>query len=358
MTRKPGSHDPEGNPSGNDVDDGNLPPLDAELRALFAAERRHPGPSAGSSERVRLAVLATAAAAAAGSGAATAAGAAAGAAGSGGIAAGGASTGIASVGASVGATSGVGTTVGTAATGTVAGGALAATAGTSAAATSGAIGSSIGIGLGGGVLKGGLAIAAAIAATAGGGVLIANYEVAEPSPFEDVAVEVVEDTLGRPKPPAGLVVDAPPSDDSNNNNNAIGIGNGKAVKPRLAVKQAPPVNTLARPEADTAVDTAVDEGPTPPMSEEDLATERGLIANARHALRDDDGGGALLAVTAHADRFPRGLLREERDAIQIMALLRMGRRDQADALATRFAARYPRSLFAEAIRQARERADR
>ncbi len=66
-------------------------------------------------------------------------------------------------------------------------------------------------------------------------------------------------------------------------------------------------------------------GPAP----ESLAEELSLIGAAQAALRRGDAPGALEAVEAHQTRFAHGALREERQAVQMIARCMLGERDDA-----------------------------
>jgi hypothetical protein len=103
----------------------------------------------------------------------------------------------------------------------------------------------------------------------------------------------------------------------------------------------PGAHGSARPEASAA-----------PAS--NLARERSLIDAARAGIARDHAGAALEALRRHELEFPRGQLREERDAIRILALAGQGRRTEARALATRFNRTYPQSVFVAQIDAALE----
>lgn len=83
-----------------------------------------------------------------------------------------------------------------------------------------------------------------------------------------------------------------------------------------------------------------------------LATERRILDEARARLVQGDAARALGQLQRHRERFPKGLLAEERDAMQIEALAAQGRRDQARAAAAAFRTRSPNSLFIPTIESA------
>ena len=77
----------------------------------------------------------------------------------------------------------------------------------------------------------------------------------------------------------------------------------------------------------------------------DLAAERSLVDRARTALGRGQSADALAALDAHAARYPRGRLSEEREALAIDALARSGQLALARARAARFRTAYPNSVF-------------
>jgi hypothetical protein len=77
----------------------------------------------------------------------------------------------------------------------------------------------------------------------------------------------------------------------------------------------------------------------------DLEAERTLLDEARAALQQGDPARALDATDRHAARFARGTLTEERWALRVRALARLGRRDDARAAASEMASRFPHSFL-------------
>jgi hypothetical protein len=76
-----------------------------------------------------------------------------------------------------------------------------------------------------------------------------------------------------------------------------------------------------------------------------LREEQRLLDAARDAIVRGEPASALAPTAAHAARFPRGVLAEERDALQIRALARLGRGDEARALLARMRAAHPDSFL-------------
>jgi len=87
---------------------------------------------------------------------------------------------------------------------------------------------------------------------------------------------------------------------------------------------------------------------TPAPEGDPLAAEMAQLARARVA--QDRDPAAALALTEEGSRlFPRGLFAQEREAIAIVALFRIGRVPEGRARGQAFLAAYPRSSFAERV---------
>ena len=80
-----------------------------------------------------------------------------------------------------------------------------------------------------------------------------------------------------------------------------------------------------------------------------LAAERALLDSARSAAAQGEPARVLERVAQHEERFPRGHLVEEREALAIRALLALGRNDEARARADAFRAAYPHSFLMPVI---------
>ncbi len=81
-----------------------------------------------------------------------------------------------------------------------------------------------------------------------------------------------------------------------------------------------------------------------------LAAEQKLVEAAREALAHGEPRLAYESLDAHAHKFPRGQLREERESLSIRALLTQGRPAQARQRAEAFLAHEGESLFAPVVR--------
>ncbi len=90
----------------------------------------------------------------------------------------------------------------------------------------------------------------------------------------------------------------------------------------------------------------------PSAQTQSLGAEQRLLEQARAALARGLARDALTALDRHKARFPRGLLREEREGLRVPVLVALGQDDEARKAAARFLARYPSSLFAPAVERA------
>jgi RNA polymerase sigma-70 factor (ECF subfamily) len=124
-----------------------------------------------------------------------------------------------------------------------------------------------------------------------------------------------------------------------------------APSPAAPVEIGSAASTSLAPSASTAV---------APSSASDkdtaLARERMVLDVARTALGRGDGARALEAVNRHAKEFPRGQMSEEREAIAVQALAKLGRTDDAAARGIRFRNRYPNSVLGPVVDAALESA--
>jgi hypothetical protein len=77
-----------------------------------------------------------------------------------------------------------------------------------------------------------------------------------------------------------------------------------------------------------------------------LTRELVLLKRARAAISSGSPASALPAIGEHAQQFPNGRLREEREALRVTALWNMGKRADARRAAARFVQQFPRSVLA------------
>jgi hypothetical protein len=112
---------------------------------------------------------------------------------------------------------------------------------------------------------------------------------------------------------------------------------------RLEHPARPAVARPARPAEPTAVE---------PERDGTLAGESPLIEGARVRIGQGDAGGALALLAAHARRYARGQLEEEREALWVQALVREGAVGEARVRAAEFERRFPHSIQLATVRAA------
>ncbi len=104
------------------------------------------------------------------------------------------------------------------------------------------------------------------------------------------------------------------------------------------------------------LDDAPDDEPSPapaePVPGSTLAEENRLLSQAREALIDRAPERALVRLGEHAQRFPAGVLSEERQALRAVALCEAGRDADGDAAARAFLHAHPQAALAERVRSA------
>lgn len=150
---------------------------------------------------------------------------------------------------------------------------------------------------------------------------------------------------------------------------AIGAGGQALVagpqlrpQPSLPTLQAPPLASAAPPVPEAPVAPVIEAPvpaplplPLPPRST--LVDERVLLDRARRQLASGEPARALVFLEQHAQRFGRGELTEEREAMRINVLVQLGRKDEAIAGGEAFAARFPNSIMGASVRSALKAAD-
>jgi hypothetical protein len=144
---------------------------------------------------------------------------------------------------------------------------------------------------------------------------------------------------GRPRaaapavPAAPRVTPAPPAPPS-----------AAPAEPAPPAEIAPPAG-----EAPPAAETVSDSGPSR------LAAEVALLDRARGRLVAGDYPAVFAAIDEYHQRFPRGDLDAEADAVTIEVLIAGHEYVRARDLATRFLARFPRSPLVQRVRSLLER---
>lgn len=146
----------------------------------------------------------------------------------------------------------------------------------------------------------------------------------------------------QPPPPAAMVV-------------ATSIAPSTAAPVSTAATTAPATASVVATASAMVVPTAsAAPSAAPPLSratapataaadlEPDPVAETALVRRAQAELRTDPQQ-ALASCDAHARRFRRGALAQEREVVAIDALVRLGRRDEAKARSARFFSTFPGS---------------
>jgi hypothetical protein len=156
---------------------------------------------------------------------------------------------------------------------------------------------------------------------------VATVLVAPPAPATARVAPRVPERAPEPEPTALPVsVPATPARDENAPKRAP-VGRVEPAKPPAALVPAPVL--------------------TPPG----LAAQQSLLDDARGAILRGDGTSALSAIGAHRLRFPDTVLGEERAALEIRALLTLGRIQEARERHAAFERAFPGSLFASSLRK-------
>ncbi len=107
--------------------------------------------------------------------------------------------------------------------------------------------------------------------------------------------------------------------------------------PPVVVVQPPPAppEPVVTPEPTPEPKPVVKPPPVAPKEEDTLKLELAALDRVRTRMRDDDFDGALKELAAYEKRFPTGAMGTEASLMRIEALLKAGRRDEAEALGKR-----------------------
>jgi len=122
------------------------------------------------------------------------------------------------------------------------------------------------------------------------------------------------------------------------------------VAPASALPASPEAPAIEAPPP--ARPAATEKSAAPSSS--DLGAEQVLLDVARTAFAQGRGEEALGPLDRHAQRYPKGILAEEREALAINVLVTLGRYDDARARSARFLRRYPGSLLRASVEAAIE----
>jgi len=108
----------------------------------------------------------------------------------------------------------------------------------------------------------------------------------------------------------------------------------------------------SEPTPEPAIEPTPAAAPAVSAAKSTLPIERDLLDRARRQLASDEPARALTFLEQHAQRFPRGQLSEEREAMWVNVLALLGRKDDAKARGEQFEARFPHSLMGSSVKAA------
>ena len=177
----------------------------------------------------------------------------------------------------------------------------------------------------------------------------------EPPASAPVAVASSPRAPAKERPPAAAPVDAPvvvetasaPAPD------AVAVEPVEPVVEDVVTGEAAVVEAPVTPKA-----TPAKRATKKPAPAEDAAAtgsfhdELALIRKAQSALAGGRHDEALAALADHAERFPRGSMKEDRLALRALVLCAAGRVESGTAAAETFRKSYARSLYAKRVDEA------
>jgi RNA polymerase sigma-70 factor (ECF subfamily) len=111
---------------------------------------------------------------------------------------------------------------------------------------------------------------------------------------------------------------------------------------------APPSSTIAERGTRGESSTGSSAGST--AASLGLSDETALLRDAHAELENGDAARALAILDQHAQRFPRAVLTEEREAERIFAFCALGRQSEASERGRRFLLDHARSPLAARVR--------
>jgi outer membrane protein assembly factor BamD (BamD/ComL family) len=82
-----------------------------------------------------------------------------------------------------------------------------------------------------------------------------------------------------------------------------------------------------------------------------LEAELATVDAARRALNQNNAALALIELSRHAERFPRGKLQLEAQVLRVRALKLSGREAEARELGRQFIVQHPRSPLVPRVRE-------
>ncbi len=142
---------------------------------------------------------------------------------------------------------------------------------------------------------------------------------------------------GWPRPEAPVRAASSPAVSSRTAPPAVPVPAPAPVAPR----PEPPSKSSVLPAAEPAAPSTPRQG----RGQQNYGAELELMRSAHTAYAAHEFANALVLVSEHARRFPRGLLAEEREALRVRCLAGSGRVNEARRVAASFAKRFPRSVL-------------
>ncbi len=166
------------------------------------------------------------------------------------------------------------------------------------------------------------------------------------------AVRVPVTSAASPAVPAAAI-EAPPAPGAALEPDAV-IAPGGASTVAVTTREASRPTTRSRapaapPPSGGAVPPAASAASSPPGATS-LDQELSSLHEAQRALKRGDGADALARLDALGERYPDGVLREERLAARVLGLCAAGRRDEARDAGRRFVAENPGSVQVARVR--------
>ncbi|MBX7082024.1 MAG: hypothetical protein K1X88_22650, partial [Nannocystaceae bacterium] len=135
-----------------------------------------------------------------------------------------------------------------------------------------------------------------------------------------------------------------------------------APAPALAApsESAAPIRAAATPPRGSAAarpgpaGARSDGGRSTPRTQNPAALdgEAAMLREANRALTAGDADAALAQLRRHAQRYPDGVLAQDREALRVLATCAKGRADEAARLRDGFLKRWPTSVHAARVRAA------
>jgi hypothetical protein len=207
----------------------------------------------------------------------------------------------------------------------------------------------------GGWAVAGLAIAAALALVWVGGKTLAREAPGTSSmqaPFEAIDATGEQPTVNRPRlsPRDELAdVELPTPDPASSIDDAAETTTPRddAEDGESVASKTPSVRVPRARKAPAATTDASEDTETDPLSE-----EMALLKQAKLALSRGQARQALHFLDEHANRFARGMLVQERQALRVVALCDAGELDRGREAAAVFLREHPRAALGERVRAA------